>query len=85
MRKIDNLRESVKDEMREDIIKEGLNEEKRQLMDSMRESVCIELENMLKPVVEQRIVTETQEKVTSMAQKEVETMLAKRKKELEQD
>lgn len=79
------MRDSVKDEMREDIIKEGLNEEKRQLMDSMRESVCIELENMLKPVVEQRIVTETQVKVSSMAQKEVETMVTKRKKELEQD
>jgi hypothetical protein len=36
-------------------------------------------------VVEQRIVTETQVKVSSMAQKEVETMVTKRKKELEQD
>lgn len=85
VRKMDAMREAVKDEVREHVMREGLNEEKKMLLDSMRESVCIELESMLKPEVEQRIISETHEKVQSKAQKEVEVGLAKRKKELEQD
>jgi len=85
VRKMDAMREAVKDEVREHVMREGLNEEKKILLDSMRESVCIELESMLKPQVEQKIISETQEKVQSKAQKEVEISISKKKKELEQE